>query len=284
MFRIRFASAAAALLAATFLVEDPAQAQSMGGRGLVLVSPDGRILEGVPEYGSVRAVRDEYGRTLLVTPWNEVVAIEMTMRDYRRQYGGYPETPRPRRDRYRDAFPEAPGYDNGEFAAAPEFGEEAYPSDMYPPAPQAGIERRDLNPETGTIPDAPSVIETPRATIEEPRAPAIDPALAKLSKPQVTALQVYLDRAGFSPGVIDGRMGSNVMKALSAYKEATGETLDPADTKTVLDRLTAGEGLAFTTYTITELKSPATLGRGSAWPSPRRSKCSPSASTWMRPT
>jgi Uncharacterized protein conserved in bacteria len=249
MSRIRFASAAAALLAATFLAEGPVQAQWAGGRGMVLVSPDGRILDTVPEYGSVRPVRDEFGRTLLVTPWNEVVAIEMTMREYRRQYGGFPEAPRPRRGY--DAYPDTPipDYDD-EYASAPVFREEAYPPDMYPPAPEARIERRDLNPETASIPDAPNVIEAPRIT-EEPRLPAVDPAAAKLTKPQVTALQVYLDRAGFSPGVIDGRMGSNVMKALAAYKEATGETLDPADTQTVLDRLTAGEGLAFTTYEIT---------------------------------
>ncbi len=36
------------------------------------------------------------------------------------------------------------------------------------------------------------------------------------------ALQVFLDRQGFSPGVIDGKAGTNTARALAAYREAIG--------------------------------------------------------------
>jgi lipoprotein-anchoring transpeptidase ErfK/SrfK len=41
------------------------------------------------------------------------------------------------------------------------------------------------------------------------------------------ALQVALDRAGFSPGVIDGKMGASTRRALSAYRQRNGRDPEP---------------------------------------------------------
>ena len=58
-----------------------------------------------------------------------------------------------------------------------------------------------------------------QAKVPQPRAAATRPAKAT----QALALQVMLDRAGFSPGVIDGRPGKNTDKALALYKESRRE-------------------------------------------------------------
>ncbi len=64
-------------------------------------------------------------------------------------------------------------------------------------------------------------------------------------------MQVFLDRAGISPGVIDGHMGSNVTKAIYAYEQMTGEKLDPNNTDAILEQLRLSGGLPIVSYTIT---------------------------------
>jgi lipoprotein-anchoring transpeptidase ErfK/SrfK len=245
--RIRSAAAflAVALMSAAPISAAPAFADQYGGQRMVLVTVDGELMRNIPEAGSVRIIIDNQGRRLLVDNWNQVIGFEIPAWQYREQTGGRQRDARRGVDNRIDpsGFPEPPS------------PREQVSRESFPDAPRARIERRDLNPTTGTVPTRPKIIEVP--AVEEPAQPRAEtPAKPEkkapaLSKAQVSALQVYLDRNGISPGVIDGRMGSNVAKALDAWFEATGERLDPADTDLIVSRLAAEGGLAFTTYEIT---------------------------------
>ena len=79
-------------------------------------------------------------------------------------------------------------------------------------------------------------------------APALGPIISAES---VARVQILLDRAGASPGVIDGRFGSNVRKALASYEEITGHKLDTGDGQAVKKELDGTGGPAFKDYTIT---------------------------------
>ena len=72
--------------------------------------------------------------------------------------------------------------------------------------------------------------------------------------PLVLKLQVLLDRVHASPGVIDGRYGDNVGKAISAYRAMRGlEPTTALDTETwKLLTKAAGDGNVLVDYTVTE--------------------------------
>lgn len=53
------------------------------------------------------------------------------------------------------------------------------------------------------------------------------------------ALQVALDRAGFSSGVIDGRLGTNTKRAIEAFKQQNGRDPEPAAEPLLRYRITA---------------------------------------------
>jgi lipoprotein-anchoring transpeptidase ErfK/SrfK len=94
--------------------------------------------------------------------------------------------------------------------------------------------------------DQPALPSTPTMT-DRP----LEPSIAVKGREDVAALQVLLDRGGASPGVIDGRFGSNVDKALAAYNEITGSNLKSTDSVGIQAALAQTGGDAFANYTIT---------------------------------
>jgi len=82
--------------------------------------------------------------------------------------------------------------------------------------------------------------------------PPADPVAAKAPSPTLIKAEVLLDRANFSPGVIDGRMGENVKNALLAYEKTHGLPLSPDLTPQVFQALAgADRGPPLKVYALT---------------------------------
>jgi lipoprotein-anchoring transpeptidase ErfK/SrfK len=136
-----------------------------------------------------------------------------------------------------DVFPPAPGRDYGDDGGF-----------VQPPlARESPIQRKSLD-EASIQPGA----EDP-ASAEPPRIgdTTVDSSLSLGARDDVAALQVLLDRGGASPGVIDGRFGSNVDKALEAYDRITGIRLKSTDAAGIKEALAKSGGDAFAQYEIT---------------------------------
>ena len=253
-------------LLATSLMASMALAQDFGDpEGKVLVTPEGELLDYVPDAADVVVKVNRKGQKVLIDHYGNIVATEVSARQYLgRRNNGFgerqDESPLPgvedfaATERYTrqeamndpDFFPERPASDDfsGVTGSVPDdrfdnraFEDQSLPGDGIR---NDNIDRQDL-----------AAIDPNEQIIEE--KPAIEPEITlqgKKSKLEIAALQVFLDREGASPGVIDGRMGSNVSKAIRAYEKITGETLDPNDTEDILTRLGLNGGLPIMTYEI----------------------------------
>ncbi|KQZ80821.1 hypothetical protein ASD64_11000 [Mesorhizobium sp. Root157] len=146
-------------------------------------------------------------------------------------------------------------YDQGVFPDAP--GNDGYPGATEREQPrvtsQPPVERRPL--EEASIQPAQPEEGLTESAVPNASAPnvsgKVDSSLSIGAREEVAALQVLLDRAGASPGVIDGRFGSNVDKSLAAYREITGNYLKSTDSVGITEALANSGGDAFASYTIT---------------------------------
>ena len=242
-----------AAVSASTLCAFQVQAQDSLGRlppDAVLVTPQGDILDYVPESGEVQTMRDRNGRTVLVDTWGNVVAIVMR--------NGRPNNAVNRRQANVDVYSNQ-GFENEAYDPNQGFGF-SEPGDVtgsiqdFREVTPQDVERQEL-PDTFSEPaDENDMAALPAEEETNPQRQTILPpamTVTRKSSAEITALQVFLDREGFSPGVIDGKMGSNVTKAIEAWQQATGETLDPNNTDDILERLRLSGGLPITSYTIT---------------------------------
>lgn len=262
----------AVALATSAAMLSPVEAQQYYGRrnsDVVLVAPDGRILDQIPEDGDVVMTRDRRGNRVLVDRYGTILATEMRASTYypkapsRNGYGGADT------NRYGDTeFSSNRGYGNRGYGGN-DYGNDGQPDDFYgqqePGAvtggiPGAGsIERMPLDnqglPDTASQGNGDdnyaSLNQAPDLGQTKPRVAEPVITLKNKSKMEITALEVFLDRQGISPGAIDGRIGGNVTKAIYAYQQMTGQQLDPNNTDAILEELRNSGGMPIVNYTIT---------------------------------
>jgi len=288
--RLILASVSLVVLAAAQGIA-PAQAQDRYGRypsETVLVAPDGAVLDYVPNNGDVVISRDRMGRRIFIDHYGNVVATEMRQENYRpTRVDQYPPAPggyRNLRDAggyqqgygvrdYREYRPGDPNRQGGSYPQDQAYGQGQPGRGQFQGQNQGQNQGwNEPGAVTGTIPGSvsrlpldnqplPGVDNTypQEASIEPDQSQPAEvlhpqkPIITVTKKPQaeIAALQVFLDREGISPGVIDGHLGDNVNKAIAAWQEMTGETLDPNNSEDIMQRLTYSGGLPITDYTIT---------------------------------
>ncbi|MCV3207571.1 L,D-transpeptidase family protein [Mesorhizobium sp. YC-39] len=248
----------------------PVRANDSGG---ILVAQNGNVDVYYDARGNRVLVDAETGKVIAIQPpqtrydrralrrerWRNLGPVEDddyylddpqdTARVRRRQLDGQGRIIEPPADEYDpygensvEAFPEAP-QDDGSYGST-------YPEAPQPAKPRT-IKRQPLN-------EASIEPVEPAAPTEQAALPpktggktTVDPSLSLGARQDIAALQVLLDRAGASPGVIDGRFGSNVDKALAAYNEITGSNLRSTDAVGIQAALAQSGGDAFASYTIT---------------------------------
>jgi lipoprotein-anchoring transpeptidase ErfK/SrfK len=237
----------------------PASAQSLNDRNVVLVTPEGDLLDYVPDAADVIVRTNKRGQRVLIDHYGNLVATEMRPGDLngrRQSQDGLPGVEDYARAGGDNGLADDPGY----FPAPPRSGDPEATGSLptYPdnnegyqdqPLPGDGIANDNMgNGDNGS--DMAS-LDPNQPAIEERQPDPVITLDGKKSQYEITALQVFLDRAGASPGVIDGKMGMNVSKAVAAYDKITGETLDPNNIEDIMTRLGYTGGLPIMDYEIT---------------------------------
>jgi lipoprotein-anchoring transpeptidase ErfK/SrfK len=253
------AAFAMALVAAAPNVEAQ-QYYRPGNSGVVLVTPDGRILDQLPARGNVIVARDPRGHRVLIDRYGNLIATEMRASNYYprpparetsneddQADGGnyrYGDTDIVRGDGYgNDRYGDQRGAVTGGITRGGSIVRVPYDDQPMPDDPQGSENGDNSFASLDQQPAAPAIANPP------PSEPVIK--LKNKSKMEITALEVFLDRQGISPGAIDGKMGANVTKAIYAYQQMTGQTLDPNDTDSILEQLRLSGGMPVVNYTIT---------------------------------
>lgn len=226
-----------ALLASSALAAAPAaRAQDAYARGdVVLVSPEGNLLDYIPGPDEVQVRYNRSGQRVLIDRYGELVAIEVPAESY-----------------FNGEMPAIDGDDQGVDPGSsagldpdPQFSTGSIPEEVTrEPLPDDGMpqdQSASVDPNASGDPNSTGLTMPPLAA-----AP-----INTKNKLEVAALQVLLDRGASSPGVIDGKNGSNVAKALAAWEQVNGEQLDPNNTEDILERLRLSGGLPINSYTIT---------------------------------
>lgn len=120
----------------------------------------------------------------------------------------------------------------------------AVPASAVPGGGSAPTTTANTNADPGINPEPPPAGENPTEA-NAPQNARFDAGMVRI--------QVLLDRAHFSPGVIDGYDGSNVRKAVSAYQEANNLPVNGLADDTLLTRLEQADNApALVAYTLTE--------------------------------
>jgi lipoprotein-anchoring transpeptidase ErfK/SrfK len=245
--------------------------QAGSDRSVVLVTPEGDVLDYVPDASDVIVKRNRRGQRVLLDHYGNIIATEMPSRRQRARSNTFDDslpgvTASSQRNRNAEIYSNrADAYDPDYFPDPPQsdgdFGEVtgSVPDNFGSTGLDLDFENQPL-PGDGIASDNGGSIERedlasvePTERIYEDRPANLDPVITLNGKSrfEIMALQVFLDREGASPGVIDGKMGSNVSKAIVAYEKMTGEKLDPNNSEDIMARLGINGGLPIIEYTIT---------------------------------
>lgn len=142
---------------------------------------------------------------------------------------------------------------HGPAARAPAVPAPIPVQDAAPAQPPAAASA--AGPTAAPAPTAPDPAATASAAPQARpiEASGLDAASAsRAGQPLLIKLEVLLDRAHFSPGVIDGRAGGNLRNAVAAYEKSKGLPTDAAPNAPLLEALeSADPGPVTQDYTIT---------------------------------